>query len=247
MWETQRIDLGGATAAAGLTIKAPWSPNQHCALSIPRFIGRTEGEAFQLDQVVNWSQDPQQPDRVLFALDGDPGNTGVDFHGDVTLAEPDEAHVSLAMTNCSEQELKHGRHLIFLDLVKMPEFVDPTGVNTFYYTDAGWRCRADLFRDANIADPSQAVRVGSHLGRTTVIWDVVARMDANRKHMIAFSLNRAFAFSSDHPDWGTGILAACRWNHLAPGERHYAMGIIYLLDADLRQLEDRYIRNRKRR
>ena len=246
MWETQRIDVGGASSA-GLNIRTPWSANQHCVLKIPRFIGRASDEAFQLDQVLAWSQDEQEPDRVHFALEGDSASIGVDFHGDVNLVGADEAHVSLALTNCANHELKHGRHLVFLDFGKLPDFVDPTGVNTHYYTDVGWRSRADLFRDANITDPSHAVRVGSHVGRTTVIWDLVARMDANRKHMVAFSLNRVFAFSSDHADWGTGLLAACRWSHLAPGERHYAMGIVYLMDADLRQLEERYIRNRKRR
>jgi hypothetical protein len=247
MWETQRIDLSGTAQSSGLHIRTPWSAHQYCAFSVPRFIGRTAEEAFQLDQVLGWSQDPENPGRVHFALTGDPGATGVEFHGDVTLAEPDEAHISLSMTNCMEQELKSGRHLIFLDFSALPEFVDPSGANTFYYTDAGWRSRADLFRDAGITDPSFTVRVGSHVGRTTVIWDLVARMDGERKHLVAFSLNRAFAFSSDHPDWGTGLVAACRWSRLAPGERHYAMGIVYLLAADLQQLEDRYIRNRKRR
>lgn len=247
MWETQRIEVGGSATASGLNIKTPWSSHQHCVFSAPRFVGRTAEDAFQLDQVLSWTQDAQNADRVLFSLEGDPNATGVEFHGDVTLAEPDEAHISLAITNCGEQELKHGRHLIFLDFKGLPDFVDPTGQDTFYYTDSGWRSRADLFRDANITDPAHAVRVGSNIGRSTVIWDVVARMDTARKHMMGFSLNRAFAFSSDHPDWGAGLLTACRWSHLAPGERHYAMGIVYLMDADLRQLEDRYIRNRKRR
>jgi hypothetical protein len=104
-----------------------------------------------------------------------------------------------------------------------------------------------LFQAAGITDNYYSIRVGSRLGKSTVIWDIVARTDAHQKNMVAFSLNRAFAFTTDHPDWGRGLLTASRWSHLAPGERHYAMGIIYLMNADLYALEDRYIQNRKRR
>lgn len=248
MWETQRIDLkGGEAGSSGLNIRAPWSKNQYCTLDFPRFVGRTANESFQVDPVLRWSEDEGNAGRVHFAMEGNPAEAGVDFHGDVTLAEPDEIHVSLSLTNCTDTDLKSGRTLIFLDIGHMPELVDPQGVNTHFYTDAGWRTRAELLKDAGITDPTHAIRVGSNLGRTTVIWDLVARMDQRRERMLAFSLNRAFAFSCDHPDWGAGVQAACRWSNLASGERHYALGVIYLLPANLQDLEDRYIKNRKRR
>lgn len=247
MWETERIDYGRNDAADGLTIRTPWSDNEGCVLSIPEFYGKTAAESFKIDQSLSWAQDADNPDKVNFALDGEATEIGADFRGDVTIVAPDEIFVSLSLTNCLDTELKSGRHLLHLDLSGLRNFDDPVGHNTFYHTDTGWRSRADLFRAAGISDKHHAVRVGSHLGKSTIIWDIIARMDSNRKRMAAFSLNRAFAFTADHPDWGSGLLTACRWSHLAPGERHYAMGIIYLMDADLYALEDRYVQNRKRR
>ena len=247
MWETQRIDYSKAGSSGGLTIRVPWSESERCILSIPEFYGKTSAESFKLDQVLMWSQDVENADKVNFSLEADPLEIGADFHGEVTILSPNEVQIGLALTNCLNTELKSGRHLLHLDTSHLQNFDDPDGQNTFYHTDTGWRSRADLFRDAGITDLHHSVRVGSHVGKSTVIWDVIARLDADRKRMVAFSLNRAFAFTADHPDWGSGIVTACRWNHLAPGERHYAMGIIYLMDADLYALEDRYVQNRKRR
>jgi hypothetical protein len=247
MWETQRIDMSREENAGGLTIRVPWSDTGRCVLSIPEFYGKTTAESFKIDQGLVWSQDAENPEKVNFALDGDATELGADFHGDITIMEPDEVHVSMSLTNCLDTELKSGRHLMFLGLAGLRDFDDPLGNYTFYYTETGWRSRADLFQAAGINDNSYSVRVGSRLGKSTVIWDIVARTDTRQENMVAFSLNRAFAFTSDHPDWGRGLLTASRWSHLAPGERHYAMGIIYLMKSDLYALEDRYIQNRKRR
>lgn len=247
MWETQRIDYSHAGESDGLTIRVPWSETERCIFSIPEFHGKTSTETFKLDQVLNWSQDAENPDRVNFALAGGEEDVGADFQGSVTLADPNEIHISLALTNGLNTELKSGRHLLYLDMEHLKSFQDPKGELTYFYTDNGWRSRAELYAEAGITEPNPSVRVGSHLGRSTIIWDLIARLDSARRNLVAFSLNRAFAFTSDHPDWGRGLLTACRWNHLAPGERHYAMGIMYLMDADLYALEERYVRNRKRR
>jgi hypothetical protein len=247
MWDTERIENGHAADTGGLNIRAPWGEDDRCRLIIPEFSGTTISATFRIDQTLVWSQDTESPSTVNFALAGEPADLGTDFRGHVTLAEPDQIDLSLSLTNCFDTELKSGRHLLFLDLCGLRGFADPSGESTFYYTDTGWRSRADLFRAADIQNASQPVRIGSRLGKSTVIWDIIVRTDSHRKRMVAFSLNRAMAFTGDHPDWGCGLLAACRWGPLAPGERHHAMGIVYLTTADLYALEDRYLQNRKRR
>lgn len=194
-----------------------------------------------------WSQDAGDPSRVHFTLSGDPAELGIEFRGDVTLEGADEVRINLYLTNCLGEELRAGRHLIHLDMRNLPDFLDPAGHQTYFHTDGGWRTRSDLFREAGITHAHHAVRVGSQLGRSTVIWDLAVRADSRRHKLVALSLNRAFAFTTDHPDWGPGIQVACRWGPLAPGERQHAIGTIYLADGDLYQLEERYVRNRKRR
>ncbi len=237
----------GEKEFGGLTIHTPWSDNERCYLSIPEFYGRTPSENYRLDQILDWAADDKDPAKVNFALQGDPGDLGTDFRGAVTIATPNEVHLSMRLTNTSNEELKSGRHLIRLDFSQLDGLEDDTGQNTFFHTDTGWRSRADLFREAGIANIYHNVRVGSQIGKSTIIWDVIARMNAARSRMLAFSLNRAFVFSTDHPDWGRGLLTACRWHHIAPGESQTALGVLYLMNADLYALEDRYNKNRKRR
>jgi hypothetical protein len=231
----------------GPRIYPPWGGDGFCEFSIPEYIGKTADHRYAVSQQMLWAKNPDADNMLSGELDVDPADVGYDFRVNLTTSTADEVRLDIAMASHLNEEVTEGHHTVLLDLSAMPGFEDPTGMNTIVYTDGGWTQIASLVQHGGIETPHESVRPGGHYGKNTILWDIIARLDQSRKRMVALMINKAFAFSSDHPDWGPGLLAGCRWTNLQPGENRHLIGWVFLIEANLTHLEQRYGKARRLR
>ena len=232
---------------SGPRIFTPWDANTYAELSVPEYLAKTASHRYAVSQQMEWTKNPDADNMLLGIPDVDPADVGYEFHAHLTSLRKDEMRLDLTMASLLKEEVTEGHHTVLLDLSAMPGFEDPTGVNTVVYTDGGWTQLAALVHHGGIEDSHKPVRPGGHYKKHTILWDIIARMDQTRKHMVALMINKAYAFSSDHPDWGPGLLAGCRWLNLAPAEERHLIGWIFMINADFNDLEARYGKARRLR
>ena len=145
------------------------------------------------------------------------------------------------MENLHDKDLISGHHTALLKINPKSEFIDINGENTFLYTDSGWISLSQMVRQSGRGNVRETFRQGANYGGHTLIWRIIARLDRERRSMIAMALNRAYAFASDHHEWDPGLLLGCRWGRLYPHEPEIANGKIYLMNhTSLNELERRY-------
>jgi hypothetical protein len=229
-----------------LALHSPWSPDRACILHLPSFEGQADSGGFAITQRLIWTPDASDPRRYAFCLDAPPEAIGLGFSGVVTAVSPAEIRFDFTLLNASPETLQMGRQIMFLGLGELEEFGDPDGRGTVVYTDKGWRPRAALSLRGKPVGPHGSIRVGTSYDGATIIWDMVVRINGGRNRIAALAMNRAFALSTDHPDWGPGLLAALRWGPLPAGEDQTARGAVFLLETSFQDLEDRFLANRKR-
>ncbi|HEY8241597.1 MAG TPA: hypothetical protein VIH35_09125, partial [Kiritimatiellia bacterium] len=111
----------------------------------------------------------------------------------------------------------------------------------------GWITIAKLYELGGIKSMHDTIRPGCNYAKNTVLWDLIVRRDQSHKHMVGFMLKRGYAFSGDHPDWGTCLLIGCRWSELPPKEKHTMTGWIFFSGAKLTEMEHRYDKARRAR
>ena len=103
-----------------------------------------------------------------------------------------------------------------------------------------------MVRDAGQGSVHEPFRAGANYGGNTIVWKIMARTDRDRKNIIAFGMDRGYAFASDHPEWPPGLLLGCRWGMLYPNEPESVRGRLYFLeDGNFPDLQERYRRDLK--
>lgn len=234
-----------------LQIGLPWQPEQRAILTIPQFYGGTGGQdGFLIDQTLKW-QPSEQPDcEATFTLDVPSDHTGIEFQGRLGLPRPGELMIRMKLKNVSPHVIEEGHHTVLLNLPKDAGYDDPEGKYTFFLVDVGWISLADLCARIDMKSMHLPIRLGSNFKGLTVTWNLIARVFPKHNFAIAMGLDRVngYAFASDHPDWGTSLLAGYRWGAvMKPGEARESWMRIYFLEGGLEPVHQRFSRDRRER
>jgi len=245
------LDISISSDFSRLQVGLPWQQDHQAVFTIPQFYGGTGGEdAFLVEQTLKW-QPADGPDHdATFTLDVPSDVTGIEFDGKLSLPRPGEVLLRMRLKNVSSHVIEEGHHTMVLSLPKDQGYDDPDGKTTFFHADLGWITLADLCKRIDLKSLHLPIRVGSNFNGLTVIWNLIARQYARHGYAIAVGLDRVngYAFASDHPDWGTSLLAGFRWGALMkPGETRESWMRIYLLPGGLEPIHQRFFRDRRER
>ncbi len=245
------LDISISADLAKLQIGLPWQPDQKAVFSIPQFYGGTgPDDGFLINQTLTWSPSEQPDCEATFGLDVPPEETGIDLQGKLGLPKPGEVLLRMKLTNASDQVIEEGHHTMLLNLPSEPGMDDPEGRYTFFHADSGWISLADLCARMELKSLHLPIRIGSNFNGLTVIWNLIARVFPKQNYVMAVGLDRSngYAFASDHPDWGTGLLSGFRWGSaLKPGESREAWMRMYFLEGGLEPLHLRFYKDRRER
>ena len=225
-----------------LHIACPDYADHPFILSIPEFQGESEGKAFGVRQVLKWSIPGDNSDGE-FMLDGDPSLIGIQAYGQLKQNTNQEAHMMMQVANTQALPIDQGHTTIHLDTSRNPEFADPTGERTFFYTDMGWKNAPELISAAGRA--AAPLRVGLNYGGATLMWRMAARASIDGDRILAMGVTRGYVLAGDHPKWPSGLLNGSRWGTLNPGEFRDCRLAVYLLPGDFEDLQQRYLRDLK--
>jgi hypothetical protein len=226
-----------------LHIDAPDFAEHPFVFSIPEFQGEIEGKAFGVRQVLKWSIPGEQADGE-FAIDGDPNLIGIQLFGQLKQNVQQEAHIMLQMANTQVGPIEDGHSTLHLDTSKNPDFADPTGERTFFFTDMSWKTTQELMAASN-RSPAP-LRVGLNYGGSTLMWRMVVRASVQGDRFLALGSNRGYVLAGDHPKWPNGLLNGSRWGTLQPGERVDCRVAVYMIQGNLEELQERYLRDLKK-
>ena len=245
------LDISISSDLARLQIGLPWDQNQRAIFTIPQFYGGTGGDdGFLIDQTLTWRPSEQPDAEANVSLDVPPAETGIEFQGKLSLPKPGELLLRMKLKNASDHVIEEGHHTMLLTMPKDLGYDDPDGKYTFFHADIGWISLADLCARMDLQSLHLPIRIGSNFNGLTVIWNLVARVFPKHGYAIAIGLDRmnGYAFASDHPDWGTGLLAGFRWGALMkPGESREAWMRLYFLQGGLEPIFQRFSRDRRER
>lgn len=249
--DVNALDISITSDLTKLQVGLPWSFEHRAVFTIPQFYGGTGGnDGFLIDQALKW-QPSEEPDcEATFTLDVPSEETGIEFSGKLGLPNPGEVLVRMKLKNAGQNVIEEGHHTMLLNFPKDLGFDDPDGKYTFFHGDLGWISLADLCARVDLKSLHLPIRIGSNFNGLTVIWNLVARVFPKQGYTIALGLDRlnGYAFASDHPDWGTGLLAGFRWGAmLKPGESREAWMRMYFLPGGLEPLHQRFSRDRRDR
>jgi hypothetical protein len=251
MADVKPLDISISSDLSRLQIALPWQPERRARFTIPQFYGGTGGdEGFLIDQNLRW-QPADEPDcEATFTLDVPPEQTGIDLQGRLSLPKPGEMLVRMKLRNAGTGAIHEGHHTTLLSLPDDLGLDDPEGRNTFFHADIGWISLADLCTRMELKSLHLPIRLGSNFKGLTVIWNLIARVFPQHGYVLAVGLDRVngYAFASDHPDWGTGLLSGFRWGALLkPGEVREAWLRAYILPGDLESIHQRFFKDRRDR
>lgn len=245
------LDIAISSDRSLLRIALPWQPEHQAVFSIPQFYGGTGGDdGFLINQTLRWEPSDGPDCEATFSLDVPPDVTGIEFTGRLSLPRPGEILLRMRLKNVSSQTIEEGHHTMVLSLPKDEGYEDPDGRTTFFHADLGWISIADLCARIDLKSLHLPIRVGSNFNGLTVIWNLIARTYSRNNCAIALGLDRVngYAFASDHPDWGTSLLAGFRWGaQMKPGEARDSWLRIYLLPGGLEPIHQRFFRDRRER
>jgi hypothetical protein len=225
-----------------ILVAAPGLVTGHIKLRVPEFYAKTQARNFAIDQVLCW-RTVDGNGTIHFSLDVPPEEVGIDYHGSAALQEGDQLEFLATIANFQGEDILAAHHTIHLDLSTLEGFDDPRNERTFVFTDTGWKNLAALLPPAGPRTAS--ARVGASYQHTTIIWKVVALMSESRDRVIAFALDRAYAFANNHPEWPKGLLIGCRWGTLYKDEELTARGKLYLCRGGLEELQALYVKDFK--
>ena len=245
------LDILISSDLTKLQIGLPWQPEQRAVFTIPQFYGGTGDEdGFLIDQTLVWKPSEQPDCEATVSLDVPKEQTGIEFHGKLGLPKPGELLIRMKLKNVSDHIIEEGHHTMMLKLPDDAGYDDPEGKQTFLHADIGWISLADLCARMELKSLHLPIRVGSNFNGLTVIWNLIARVFPKQGYAIAIGLDRSngYAFASDHPDWGTGLLAGFRWGALMkPGESREAWMRMYFLPGGLEPVHQRFFKDRRER
>lgn len=225
-----------------LQIEAPNFSENPFVFSIPEFHGACDGRRFGIRQVLTWSFPGQKADGD-FSLDGDPNSIGIQLFGQLKQHAEQEAQMMLQIANTQADPIENGHTTLHLDTSQNPDFADPTGERTFFYTDMSWKSTQELL--AASGRGPEPLRVGLNYGGSTLMWRMAVRASIQRDRLIALGATRGYVLSGDHPCWPGGLLNGSRWGTLLPGEFKDCRIAVYLISGDFEDLQQRYLRDLK--
>jgi hypothetical protein len=237
------LDISLSYDLAKLQIGIPWNLAQKAVLTIPQFYAGVGGDnGCLIDQTLTWKPSETPDAEAVFSLDVPSEETGIQFGGKLLLPKPGEALVRLNLKNVSAHVLEEGHHTALLNFPEGEGYDDPDGKNTFFHGEFGWVSLADLCARVELKSLHLPIRMGSNFKGLTVIWNLIARVYPKHNRVAGY------ACASDHPDWGTSLLAGFRWGAMMnPGESRNAWMRLYFLEGGLEQLHERFFKDRRER
>jgi len=208
---------------------------------VPEFNGRTGDGSFAINHQLTW-RTADGENRLKFRDAGQTEASGIEFKGSLT-GMPHEVVVKAQLRNPSVYPILGAHHSLVLDLGSSSDWHDPTGERTYYYAETGWTSLAQLLDP--IHSGKHTVLMGASYNAITVMWKLAARLDPEKKVLLAFALDKGYAFAGDHPDWPKGLLGGYRWGAVGPGETKELKGKIYLFKGTLSELRMKYVNDFK--
>lgn len=208
---------------------------------IPEFNGRTGEGAFTVNHQLVW-RTVEGENRLKFRDEVPPEEAGIELKGSLTPMSH-EVVVKAQLRNVTAFPILGAHHSLVLNLDGQDAWHDPTGERTYYYAETGWTSLAQLLDP--IHSGKHTVRMGASYNSITVMWKLVVRTDPEKKVLLAFALDKGYAFAGDHPDWPKGVLGAYRWGAIGPGETKELKGKIYLFKGTLNELRMKYVNDFK--
>lgn len=247
----QPLDISISHDLTRLNIALPWDPERRAVFSMPQFYGGMGADdGFLINQTLRW-QPSEEPDcEAVCALDVPPEETGIELTGKLYLPRPGELLMRFKLRNASEHVIEEGHHTLVLQLPDGAGLDDAEGRSTFFQVDTGWICLSDLAARIDMKSLHLPIRLGSNFNGLTVVWNLIARHYADKGYTLAIGMDRmnGYAFASDHPDWGTGLLSGFRWGSaMQPGESREAWYRLYLLPGNPEAVHQRFSRDRRER
>lgn len=233
-----RLSIDGDRSAALLC--DPERPDQAIRFLVPEFRGKTNGQDFAIHQPLLWDSNGTQ---AQFRLQGRPEDVGMEFSGGLSVGDQ-EVVLEARVRNATPSPIQEGHHSFLLNTADDFGLHDAAGDRTFVYAETGWASVAQLIEPAS--SRKYTIRIGASYQAITVMWKLIARIDPRRKTVVAFALDRGYAFASDHPEWSSGLLGGYRWGTLQPHETRVLKGKIYWMEGDLDVLRAPYIRDFKK-
>lgn len=245
------LDISISADLARLQIGLPWQPEKKAVFTIPQFYGGIgPDDGFLVNQTLVWKPSETPDCEATFSLDVPPEQTGLELTGRLSLPKPGEVLLRLKMRNASDQTIEEGHHTVLLNFPEEENFRDAPGAMTFFHGEFGWVNLRDLCARANIPSLHVPIRSGSNFNGLTIIWNLIARTFPDHQYGVAICVDRmsGYAFASDHPDWGTGLLAGLRWGAaLKPGDTREAWIRMYFLQGGLEPIHQRFFKDRRER
>ena len=245
------VDISITSDLTKLQIGLPWRQDAKAVLTVPQFYGGSGGDdGFLIDQTLTWQPSVQPDCEANFSMDVPPAETGIEFLGKLAMPKPGELLLRMKLKNASDHVIEEGHHTLVVNLPGDQALDDPEGRYTFLHADIGWISLADLCARMELKSLHLPIRVGSNFNGLTVIWNLIARVFPKQGYSLAIGLDRmnGYAFASDHPDWGTGLLAGFRWGaQLKPGESREAWMRMYFLPGGLEPIHQRFFKDRRER
>ncbi len=249
--DVNALDISISSDLTKLQVGLPWRPEERAIFSIPQFYGGLGGDdGFLIDQTLTWKPSEEPDCEATFSLDVPSEQTGIEFSGRLSLPKPGEVLLRMKLKNAGDRIIEEGHHTVLLSMPKDSSYDDPDGKFTFFHADIGWISLADLCARIDLQSLHLPIRIGSNFNGLTVIWNLIARVFPKAGHAVAMGLDRmnGYAFASDHPDWGTGLLAGFRWGAMMkPGESREAWLRLYFLQGGLEPIHQRFSRDRRER
>lgn len=245
------LDISISADLAKLQIAIPWQPEKKVVFTIPQFYGGIGADdGFLVNQTLVWKPSETPDCEATFTLDVPPEQTGVELSGRLSLPKPGEVLLRLKMRNASEQAIDEGHHTVLLNFPEVADYQDADGKQTYFHGEFGWINLADLCARVDLKTLHLPIRSGSNFNGLTIIWNLIARTFPQQQYAVALAVDRmsGYAFASDHPDWGTGLLAGLRWGAtLKPGETRESWIRMYLLPGGLEPIHQRFFKDRRER
>ena len=208
----------------------------------PEFHGMTDSGPFAVTQILDWAIESGYENALNFRLRGKPEEIGLEFHGLMGVAK-DEVHIQAKVSNIGDEPIQSGHHSLLVDMNAAADFHDPTGERTFMYAETGWASLAQLI------DPPKSgnhtILMGATYNKNTVMWRMIARVDPGKNCVIAFALDKGYAFAGDHPEWPKGFMGGYRWGTINPKQTKTLHGKIYMIKGTLDDLRKRYAKDFK--
>jgi hypothetical protein len=226
--------------ARDVLVMAPENLDGHIKITVPEFYGTLGKSPFAIDQILHW-EDTGEGKQCEFTLDTPAAEVGIDYHGTLSLREPNVLDFEAYVCNVMQLPIEEGHHTVHLDFSTCSALEDLDGSRTFFFTNDGWVSLSTLVE--GLEEFPKTIWVGATYNDFTVIWRTIARVSRDGSLVVAFAMDKGYALASNHPEWPKGLLAGYRWATIPTEQERVSRGRLYFCTNGLDELREHYARD----